>query len=169
MDRATATRHVMQANKSKNTGPELRVRSALREAGLPGYRLHWKKAAGRPDICYPGRHVAIFVNGCYWHRCPWCSMPRPHTNQDFWNAKCARNQARDQRNHDDLVAAGWTVLVAWECRLKKGRLEATMAEIVDEVTHAGEASGEGRLVEVGAPEGWKLRVARGRITRRRTH
>ena len=96
-------------------------------------------------------------------------MPRPHTNQDFWNAKFARNQARDQRNHDDLVAAGWTVLVAWECRLKKGRLEATMAEIVDEVTHAGEASGEGRLVEVGAPEGWKLRVARGRITRHRTH
>lgn len=47
-----ATRHVMQANKSKDTKPELKVRAALRAAGLRGYRLHWKKAPGRPDICY---------------------------------------------------------------------------------------------------------------------
>ena len=65
-----ATRHVMQANKSKNTKPELLVRHALRDAGLPGYRLHWKKAPGKPDVCYPGRKVAVFVHGCYWHRCP---------------------------------------------------------------------------------------------------
>ena len=57
-----ATRHVMQANKSKNTTPELTMRAALREAGLTGYRLHWKKAPGHPDICFPGRKVAIFVN-----------------------------------------------------------------------------------------------------------
>jgi len=45
-----ATRHVMQANRSKNTSPELLVRQKLREEGLPGYRLHWKKAAGKPDV-----------------------------------------------------------------------------------------------------------------------
>ena len=65
----------MQANKSKNTKPELLVRARLREAGYTGYRLHWKKAPGKPDICFPGRRVAIFVNGCFWHRCPHCALP----------------------------------------------------------------------------------------------
>ena len=55
----------MQANRSKNTTPELRVRAALRAAGLTGYRLQWKSAPGRPDIAFPGRKVAIFVNGCF--------------------------------------------------------------------------------------------------------
>ena len=135
-----ATRHVMQANKSKNTKPELRVRAALREAGLSGYRLHWKKAPGKPDICYPGRKVAIFVHGCYWHHCPHCAMPTPRSNVAFWEAKFSRNRARDQRDCAQLVEAGWTVLVVWECRLKKARFEATMRELVHEIRRA---SGEG--------------------------
>ena len=157
----------MQANKSKDTGPELQVRYALREAGLPGYRLHWKKAAGKPDICYPGRQVAIFVNGCYWHRCPWCSLPRPRSNQEFWDAKFARNKARDQRNQQELAEQGWTVLVTWECRLKKGRIEGTMAQIVDEVSRAAEVPrSQGCVIEIGAPKAWKLSVARKRLARR---
>ncbi|MBQ9007026.1 MAG: very short patch repair endonuclease [Atopobiaceae bacterium] len=166
MDRALATRHVMQANKSKDTGPELAVRAALREAGLPGYRLHWKKASGRPDVCYPGRHVAIFVNGCYWHRCPWCSLPAPKSNVAFWEQKFARNRARDQRNYDELVRDGWKVLVAWECRLKRGRFDSTMEKVVEEVVRS-DSHQEGSLIEVGAPPGWRVRVARSRITRRR--
>ena len=166
MDRALATRHVMQANKSKDTGPELAVRAALREAGLPGDRLHWKKASGRPDICYPGRHVAIFVNGCYWHRCPWCSLPTPKTNVSFWEEKFARNRARDRRNYEELVRDGWTVLVAWECRLKRGRFSSTMEELVEEVA-SSDGRQEGSLVEVGAPPGWHIRVARRRLERRR--
>ena len=90
---SAATRHVMQANKSKNTKPELKVRAALREAGLSGYRLHWKKAPGKPDICFPGRRVAIFVNGCFWHRCPHCGLSMPKSNVEFWEAKFARNRA----------------------------------------------------------------------------
>lgn len=90
-----ATHHVMQANKSKNTKPELKVRKALRKAGLSGYRLHWKKAAGRPDICFPGRRVAIFVNGCFWHRCPHCSLPLPKSNVAFWSAKFERGRYVD--------------------------------------------------------------------------
>lgn len=131
-----ATRHVMQANKSKDTKPELKVRAALREAGLPGYRLHWKAAVGKPDICYPGRKIAIFVNGCFWHRCPYCALPDPKSNVEFWNAKFARNRARDERDQSQLVAEGWTVLVVWECRLKKGRFEQTMHELVREIRRA---------------------------------
>lgn len=166
MDRATATRHVMQANKGKDTGPELVVRAALREAGLPGYRLHWKKASGRPDVCYPGRRVAIFVNGCYWHRCPWCSLPTPKTNVSFWEEKFSRNRARDQRNYEELEKAGWTVLVTWECRLKKDRRKATVAELVREVERADGSQG-GAVIEVGAPSAWRLRATRARAARRR--
>ena len=106
-----ATRHVMQANRSVDTKPELRVRQALRERGLPGYRLHWKKAPGRPDVCYPGRRLAIFVNGCYWHHCAWCQMALPKSNVEFWRQKFARNRARDVRDANRLASAGWTVLV----------------------------------------------------------
>lgn len=165
-----ATRHVMQANKSKNTKPEKLVRAALREAGLTGYRLHWKAAAGKPDICFPGRRVAIFVHGCYWHRCPHCDLPDPKTHADFWNAKFARNKERDARNRADLVADGWTVIVVWECRLKRDRVQATMRQVVDIVNscpsgRAGRrAQGEGRVVEAGVG-GWQLRVWRERVSR----
>lgn len=161
-----ATRHVMQANRSKNTSPELLVRRKLREAGLSGYRLHWKKAAGKPDVCYPGRKVAVFVNGCYWHRCPHCALPMPKTNMEFWSAKFARNRARDERNQRALVEDGWKVLVVWECRLKGARLERTTEELASEVMRAREYDGP-RLREVGATDPWKLAVRRKRLHRRR--
>ena len=170
-----ATRHVMQANKSKNTKPELKVREALRVAGLSGYRLHWKKVPGRPDICFPGRRVAIFVNGCFWHRCPHCGLPMPKSNVAFWQAKFDRNRARDARDNALLVAGGWTVINIWECRLKKGRFDATMAEVVAEI-HRSEALAAaaggvrhrpGRLVEVGSAPAWRVR--RIRLRRRARH
>lgn len=154
-----ATRHVMQANKSKNTGPELRVRAALREAGLTGYRLHWTKAPGKPDICFPGRRIALFVNGCYWHRCPYCVLPMPKSNVEFWEAKFARNRARDERNLAELTANGWTVVVIWECELKGDRFEPTMRRVIDEVRRAGEMRSEGRQVDAGGASGWRLRRA----------
>lgn len=165
-----ATRHVMQANKSKNTKPELKVREALRAAGLSGYRLHWKKAPGKPDICFPGRRVAIFVNGCFWHRCPHCGLPMPKSNVAFWEAKFARNRARDARDNALLVSEGWTVITIWECRLKKGRFDATMAEVVREIRRAealaaaGRMSGRvpGRLVEIGSAPAWRVRRQRQR-------
>jgi len=119
----------MQGNKSKNTKPELVVRRLLREAGYPGYRLHWKQAPGRPDIAYPGRKVAIFVNGCYWHRCPMCSPPTPKAHADYWSAKFEANEARDARQLAALADAGWKVHVVWECHLKACP-EQTIREIV---------------------------------------
>ena len=110
----------MQANRSKNTGPELRVRAALREAGLTGYRLHWKKAPGRPDVCFPGRRVAIQINGCFWHRCPFCGPSRPKTHPEFWEQKFARNRERDARNARLLLEDGWTLLVVWELLVDLG-------------------------------------------------
>lgn len=154
-----ATHHVMQANRSKNTKPELKLRAGLREAGLPGYRLHWRKAAGRPDVCYPGRKVAIFVNGCFWHRCPHCNLALPKTNVEFWRAKFERNQARDRRDYALLLGEGWTVLVVWECHLKGRRFDATLRQVVYEVRLAGSGGlPVPRILEMGEPRSWRLRL-----------
>jgi DNA mismatch endonuclease (patch repair protein) len=108
----------MRGNVAKNTSPELTLRKLLRAAGFPGYRLHWKKAPGRPDIVYPGRGVAIFVNGCFWHRCPHCQPALPKSHSDFWQRKFELNQERDARKVRELEQAGWRVLIVWECRLR---------------------------------------------------
>lgn len=113
----------MQGNKRRDTKPELKVRKLLREIGYPGYRLQWKKVPGRPDIAYPGKKIAIFVNGCFWHRCPKCDLPIPKSNQGFWIEKFKRNIERDQRKIDELESMGWSVFVIWECELKN-ELEA---------------------------------------------
>lgn len=162
-----ATRHVMQANKSKDTKPELKVRAALREAGLTGYRIHWKKAPGHPDVCFVGRRVAIFVHGCFWHRCPRCAPSRPKTHSEFWREKFARNRARDARDCARLVEAGWTVIVVWECQLKGNRLGPTMERVVEEVRRAGEGSRPALVREIGMTPAWRLRVTRARRRRRR--
>lgn len=109
---------VMSANKGKNTKPEVTLRKYLWHHGVKGYRLNWKKAPGRPDICFPGRKVAIFVHGCFWHRCPFCNPRVPKTNIEFWQAKFERNQERDARKISELENAGWKVIVIWECQIK---------------------------------------------------
>lgn len=113
------TSKVMSANKDRNTIPELKLRKALWEAGLKGYRLHWKKAPGRPDICWPGKKLAVFVNGCYRHRCPHCDLPLPKSNTKWWKEKFEKNVARDKRKVKELEAANWKVLTIWECEIKK--------------------------------------------------
>ncbi len=119
---------VMSANKGKDTKPEMVLRKALRDAGLSGYRLHWKKVAGKPDICYPGRKLAIFVHGCFWHGCPRCDLPMPKSNVGFWKEKFRKNRERDARKIMVLNEAGWTSLTFWECQLKEN-IEVCVADI----------------------------------------
>ena len=109
---------VMSANKAKDTKPELMVRKELYKLGLVGYRLHSKKIPGRPDISYNRHKLAIFINGCYWHRCPHCDLPLPKNNTTFWKNKFNANIARDQRKIIELIDLGWQVVTLWECKLK---------------------------------------------------
>jgi len=132
----------MKGNVREGTRPELRLRQLLRQAGFPGYRLHWKKVPGSPDIAYPGRRIAIFVNGCFWHRCPYCSAEMPKSHGDFWRRKFLRNQERDARKAAELEAAGWRVVTVWECRLRDHAEEA----VADLVSILGSASRGGPLV-----------------------
>lgn len=119
-----ATRAVMRANRSKDTSPERAVRRMLRDAGFPGYRIHWRAVPGTPDVAYLGRRVAIFVNGCFWHHCPSCHPTLPKSNQAFWAQKFQENETRDRRSAESLVAMGWRRYVVWECQLKKNQLHA---------------------------------------------
>ena len=117
------TSKVMSKIKGKNTGPEIAMRKALREVGLPGYRLHWKKASGRPDIAYPKHKIAIFVHGCFWHSCPHCNPHLPKSHTKFWLDKLERNKERDAKKVLDLEESNWKVLVFWECEIKKNALD----------------------------------------------
>jgi len=111
------TSKVMSSIRAKHTKPELILRKALYHNGLSGYRLHWKKVAGRPDITYPAAKIAIFVNGCFWHRCPHCNPPFPKTHMEFWADKFERNIERDQRKVKELEEQKWIVIVFWECQI----------------------------------------------------
>ena len=113
-----STSRVMSANKAKNTSPEIFFRKALWSNGIKGYRLHWKKAPGRPDIAFPSKKIAIFVNGCYWHRCPHCKPHMPKSNVDFWEEKFRKNKNRDIKKEKDLKKEGWKVFTVWECEIK---------------------------------------------------
>ena len=124
-----AVRKSMKGNKRSNTKPELLVRERLRAAGLTGYRLQWK-VPGHPDVAWPGKKVALFVNGCFWHRCPRCKPSMPKSNVEYWVVKFERNVERDERSRAALEEQGWTVHVIWECQLKKKTVDATMAELV---------------------------------------
>ena len=118
-----AVRNTMLANRSTDTGPEKAVRRMLREAGHPGYRLQWRiddedgRYVCRPDITYPGRKLAIFVHGCFWHRCPRCDLGLPKSNVEYWSQKFERNIERDCEKEGRLRGLGWTVHTVWECEI----------------------------------------------------
>jgi DNA mismatch endonuclease (patch repair protein) len=107
----------MSRIRSKDTKPELLLRRELHARGLR-YRLHRKDLPGSPDIVLPRYRAVILVHGCFWHGhdCPLFRLPA--TRRDFWETKIAANKDRDARNNAALVAAGWRVLVVWECALK---------------------------------------------------
>jgi len=107
----------MSKIRAKNTKPEILLRKALWKNGIKGYRLHWNKALGRPDIAFPGRKIAIFVNGCYWHRCPYCNPSFPKTHQDFWKVKFQKNVERDKKKIINLQKMDWKIIVVWECQI----------------------------------------------------
>lgn len=108
----------MSRIRSRNTGPEMRLRSLLHGAGFR-FRLHAKHLPGKPDIVLPKYRTAIFVHGCFWHRHSGCiNATTPSTRREFWQEKLDGNVRRDARNRAELEAAGWNVVTAWECELE---------------------------------------------------
>jgi len=104
----------MVGNVGRGTTPELALRRALHAAGARGYRVDLRTEGVRPDIVFTRQRVAVFVHGCFWHRCPTCRHPLPRSNREFWIAKFRRNRARDRQKRRTLERAGWRVLEVWE-------------------------------------------------------
>jgi len=122
---------VMRRVKGKDTTPELKVRRALTRLGAR-YRLHRKDLPGSPDIVLPGRRLALFVHGCFWHGHDCARGARvPKQNRDYWTAKVGRNVARDAKSRAELEAQGWRVETIWECELKnEADLEDRLANLL---------------------------------------
>lgn len=95
----------------KNTGPELRLRSAIHALGMR-FRLE-SKLPGRPDIVLPRARLAIFVDGCFWHACQQHGVT-PKNNRDWWSAKLGRNVERDREKDAALRDLGWNAVHVWE-------------------------------------------------------
>lgn len=122
------TSRIMSSIKAKNTKPELALRKALWADGIRGYRIHWKKVQGKPDIAFVKKKVAVFINGCYWHRCPFCDPSSPKTHTEFWENKFRANVERDAVKTQALINNGWKVITLWECQMK-GNLSQCVTKI----------------------------------------
>ncbi|MEJ0094730.1 MAG: very short patch repair endonuclease [Methylocella sp.] len=120
---------IMRSVKSTNTRPEMIVRSLAHRLGFR-FRLHRKALPGSPDLVFVGRRKVIFVHGCFWHGHDCKRGSRmPKANADYWSSKIAGNKARDAKTQAALAAAGWGVMIVWECETKDS--EALGARILD--------------------------------------
>lgn len=131
----------MSRIRSSDTKPEIVLRKALHKLGFR-FRLHGRRLPGKPDIVLPKHRTVIFVHGCFWHRHPGCKVATtPKTNTDFWIDKFDRNQSRDTRNSEALAAAGWRVLVVWECELgNAAKVDSRTADLAADIASQGRPS-----------------------------
>lgn len=119
---------IMRSVRQKDGSIEMRVRSALHRRGLR-FRVHAADLPGTPDIVLPRWKTVIFVNGCYWHRHAGCAKATtPKSNIEFWDRKFSKNVGRDRENYRLLKAAGWRVLVFWQCEITEPSRLSKMIE-----------------------------------------
>ncbi len=121
--------YIMSQIRSKDTKPELLVRSFLHKSGYR-YRLHRKDIPGRPDIVLPKYRTVIFVHGCFWHAHHGCSFFRmPRTRTEWWKAKLHRNRRRDRLAVKEVEKTGWKAITLWECDLQPATLPQTLRQL----------------------------------------
>jgi DNA mismatch endonuclease, patch repair protein len=121
---------MMAAVRRQHTKPELNLRRALHRSGLR-FRLHRHDLPGTPDVVLITARVAIFVNGCFWHRHEGCrKSTTPATRTHFWLDKFEKNVARDRRARLSLEASGWQVVVVWECEVPTPSSATALAESI---------------------------------------
>lgn len=119
----------MSRIRSKNTRPELLIRSALFSNGYR-YRLHDKRLPGKPDIVLKKYRTVIFVNGCFWHGHKDCKyFVIPKTRTEWWKNKITVNIQNDLEKRTQLINLGWNYIDVFECELKKDKLEYTLTKV----------------------------------------
>lgn len=106
----------MSRIRSKDTTPEINFRKYIWQKGVRGYRLNYK-IKGKPDLYFPRKKIAVFIDGCFWHQCPDC-FQKPATNKKYWKEKIQRNIERDLETDIFLKNIGISVLRLWEHEVK---------------------------------------------------
>ena len=138
----TVRSRMMSGIHGKNTKPEMLARRALFAAGYR-FRLHRRELPGAPDIVLPGRKVAIFVHGCFWHMHSGCKNAKlPSTRPEFWLDKLEGNVARDRHAIEALLSAGWRVLTVWECATRDATTLANLAGALSRWIEGAQPAGE---------------------------
>lgn len=120
----------MSRVKSKNTGPELLVRSFLHGKGFR-YKLHDASLPGRPDLVLPKYKTVIFIHGCFWHGhsgCKYSSLPK--TRAEWWSHKIETNVSHDLQATASLAEAGWRIVTIWGCELKPKQVASTLKRLL---------------------------------------
>jgi DNA mismatch endonuclease, patch repair protein len=132
----------MAGIRGKDTIPERTLRSGLHRSGLR-FRLHCRALPGRPDLVFAKYRTAVFVHGCFWHRHPGCGFAyQPKSRKKFWRNKFDANVTRDRRQIENLLGAGWRVIVVWECALRKNSLAVQATKQVIEWLRSTRCRGE---------------------------
>ncbi len=123
----------MSQIKGKNTKPELLVRRFLFSKGFR-FRLHSKHLPGKPDIILAKYKTVVFINGCFWHGHKGCRyFVIPKTRTKWWLDKISGNKRRDLENFRKLTSLGWKVINIFECRLKSGKRDKTLNELISKI------------------------------------
>jgi DNA mismatch endonuclease (patch repair protein) len=99
------------------------------------WRCHYQQAPGTPDLAWPGRRVAVFVDGAFWHGHP--SRYKPGRSGYYWDAKIERNVARDRRVDAELKERGWRIIRVWDFEVGK-----ELVEVVQRVLAVLEEAGQ---------------------------
>ncbi|ROU01352.1 very short patch repair endonuclease [Marinobacter sp. R17] len=118
--------YCMSQIKGKNTSPEMALRKQLWRMGYR-YRLK-SKLPGKPDLVFAKHKVVVFVDGCFWHKCP-DHFVQPKKRAIFWQSKIDANVERDHKNSETLESQGWQVIRIWEHEIKSS-LEDSIARVV---------------------------------------
>jgi DNA mismatch endonuclease, patch repair protein len=111
----------MSRIRGKNTSPEIKIRKMLFSEGIRGYRIHYN-LPGKPDIVFIKKKIAIFIDGCFWHKCPVC-FKEPETRKEFWIEKIDKNVERDLEINKLLKNMGWKVIRIWEHDVRKNPID----------------------------------------------
>jgi len=122
----------MSRIRGKNTSPEIKIRKILWSQGIRGYRIHYN-LPGKPDIVFTRQKVVIFIDGCFWHKCPIC-FQEPETRREFWMKKINSNVERDKKTTYHLEKEGWRVMRFWEHDVRKNpdKIVSTIIEYLNE-------------------------------------
>jgi DNA mismatch endonuclease (patch repair protein) len=142
MDSLSKSERSLQMSRVRSKGnrsTEVRLRMELVRSGIKGWELHPRNVVGAPDFWFAAKGVAVFVDGCFWHGCKTC-LRMPKGNRTYWEAKIARNIARDSEVTSALSRNGISVIRIWEHEVRpKMNLKKAVLRIERALAHASKA------------------------------